>query len=86
LAQLEEQQLADNQISAIKSVQQDEATLQGEVQTLSREVELIDEKMKKNNFQLRMVYSRVNYMLGRVTGRTYIDKSKYFVILFSWAN
>jgi hypothetical protein len=27
-----------------------------------------------------MVYSRVNYMLGRVTGRNYIDKSNLSLI------
>lgn len=73
MSQLEDQET--NQLSAIKSNPADES-LQGEVQVLNREIEMIDQKLKKNNFLLRMVYSRVNYMLGRVTGRQYIDKSK----------
>lgn len=47
---------------------------------LGRELEMTEDRMRKNSFQLRMVYSRVNYILKRITGRSFIDKSKIILL------
>ena len=67
IAQIEDQSQIEDQAGNRNNV---------EVVQLSKEIELIEEKMRKNNFQLRMVYTRVNYMLKRLTGRNFIDSSK----------
>ena len=51
-------------------------SLQGEVLNLSNQVEMKDEKLRKHHFHLRMIYQTMNQILSRITGRTFIDKSK----------
>lgn len=56
---------------------------ENEISQLNRELLMNEDKMKKNSFQLRMIYSRVTFILKRITGRTFIDKSKHFNNFFS---
>lgn len=67
-------QLEDNSINGDNDTTQRE----NEISMLNRELNQADEKIRKSNFQLRLVYSKVNYILKRITGRTFLDKSNLY--------
>lgn len=71
-------QIGDNksEVGSRSAAGKNSNSLQGEVMNLSKEVEFRDEKLRKHSFHLRMIYQTVNQILGRITGRTFIDKSK----------
>ena len=75
-------------IAQIEAVESDddgrEDTLVAEVDIWKREAEVKEDRLKKVNAQLRMVYTKINYMIKRITGRSLLDDSMLKSLLITF--